>query len=294
MRYLFSLAFVAFGLASLPAQAASPKGKDFYGAVYLGAVFLTQDTSWARGDAAQGVNPGAMQVMPTIRSRNVEVESDPGFDIGGAVGFWMNDLQRTEISVGYRSYEADLKPNRGLIADAMAADDDDADTTNNMDGDPNDITDPCGGDNDPANDPDTFCPAVSADIYVIPVMFNNYFYPLMPFDLIPEAHQPYFGFGVGIGLWSFDAPGFNDDYRVAVMLGATVGYDLYISDLLSDLAGMNLPAQLDSAVVGVAYQYSWSNPKPKADSANAVLPKFNNAELKQSSHAIRFNARYEF
>ena len=218
MRYLFSLALVAFGLSGLSvisAQAASPTGKDFYGGVYLGAIVGTQETSWARGDAPRGRTPGAGQVAPDIRSRNVELRPIRALMLAALSGFGSMICSAWKSPAAIAAIRPIFKPNRGLTADGM-----DAGTA----------PDQCGFDNDPANNAmEIACPTVSVDIVVIPVMFNNYFYPLMPFDLLPKAHQIYFGFGVGVGLWSFDGTGFKDDYLLAVMLSGTVGYDLYLS-----------------------------------------------------------------
>lgn len=234
MRYIYSLAFAAFMLVGVSsAEAISPKGKDFYVSAFVGTGFLTHDQSWRTGTEIGTDN-------------RVDVASDAGWQIGGALGGWINGAQRMELAVGYRSNSIDLT---GKIN-------------------------------------------ASGDVNVIPIMFNNFFYPLLGIDAIPAvARNMYFGFGVGVGLWSFDVPGFDDEFgnTVSAMLAGNVGYDFYLSDLSE--YGMALPSALDAMSVGVDYSFVWANPKPNGTFGTAA---FANERLQQRTHTILVTARYEF
>ena len=285
---LFFLAFVALGLFGHPAFAASPKGKYFYGSLFVGAVVATERTRWARGDAPR-VNLPTGSVQPGVRSRNVEIDPDGdiGFDVGAAFGGWVNNYQRIELFFGYRGNEGNINPIRGVgLIDS---------TDDNMD---NPTVQSCGGARTtsapgvmpPVITDDPACPSFLVDAYIASFLLNTYFHPLRAFDLIPEAHQPYIGFGLGVALWSFEIQGFDDDYKPAMIIAATIGYDLY----LSDVPEIDLPPILDPLTIGLAYKFSWSNPKPEADPANAAVPQFVNASFNQNNHAFHFITRYEF
>ncbi len=263
MHYLFTATFAALvGLAmAQPAQAASPGGKDFYGAARVGAVVST--------------NEGAFGNQPNFQ---IESSPDAGYHIEGAVGGWIGSVYRTDLSIGWRSYETDgsLRPIGPEMDNAATPTDE--------------RTSPAEALIAYINAAGLAATASGADalteVSVLNFVWNNYFH------VLEGEHQPYFGFGVGVGLWTFDGAGFSDAFKVAFFGRLTAGYDYYLSGLPQNYKNTVGGDLLDNVVVGLAYDFSWSNPKPSGAGGNRGVT--GNDDFQQISHAILFTARYEF
>ena len=282
MRYLSSLTatfFIAlFAMASVPTQAAvSPNGKSFYGSFGIGGVF-TQDTQWDRiagaraTDEIDGVDSGGTAIRTTTtytdKGDTDDISADVGLILTGALGYWLNDIQRVEIGMGYRLYSLDATTYLG--ADPVSA--------------------PTPAEGQPINYVSST--NYNVDINVIPITVNSYFYPFMA--LLPDNHHIYFGGGLGVGFWSFDNEYGEGDYKIAFMALADIGYEFYIKGLAD--FGVTIPSEFDNVVVGLGYQFSWSNPKFDfaGGDGDANFRTLVNDELRQKSHSFLFSARYEF
>ena len=280
MRHLSSLTatflVALFAMASVPTKAAqSPNGKSFYGSFGIGDV-ATQDTQWEReGAGTSEVVEAADKSTETTTTFNVyDISADVGIIITGALGYWLNDIQRVEIGLGYRSYKIEGKSHRNISV----------------------ITDTNGDGEFNTDDGDTVVNSIEyinnkTDIDVMPLTLNSYFYPFM--TLLPDNHHIYFGGGLGIGFWSFDNDYGDGDDRIAFMVNADIGYEFYLKGLAD--SGI-LPREFDNVIVGFGYQFSWSNPKFDFSDGEGDenFRTFVNDELRQKNHSFLWNVRYEF
>ena len=131
-----------------------------------------------------------------------------------------------------------------------------------------------------------------AEISSVHVSWNNYFH------VLEGAHQPWFGFGLGVNFTSVDdASTVSDAFKTSVLLSAMLGYDFYLSGLpgnIKDAMGdvMGGSSILDNIAVGMGYRFSWSNPRLSGRGGDPAI--LSNTALKQQTHEILFSARYEF
>ncbi len=258
MRYLFSATFAALiGLAlAQPAHAVSPIEKDYYLSFGVGPIIATNDYAF-------GNNTEVIDLAGASAAFQIEVAPDVGLHIEGAVGAWIGPVYRTEIGVGWRAYDADgtLSPaNSADVQTALAV------ATGRL-------------------DLGTSTSIVS-EVTAINISWNSYFHPL------EGHHQPYAGFGLGIGFWSVDSPILSDSFDIAFLGHLTAGYDFYLSGLPSGYKDMMGGSFVDDIAVGVSYRFSWSEPRPRGLGGDPTITA--NDELQQISHAIMFSARYEF
>ena len=282
MRYLLTTTFAAMiGLLMVqPAQAASPAGNSFYGSVSGGPLF-TQEFEFGNPSVQVSAGPPARNAGFVI-----DVEPDVGYSIEGAAGGWIGSNYRSEIAVGWRSYETDSSLRAvGLEADnPMTPDEDESGTI------------------EEAQAAYLVAAGITAEDATIPgelftevstvhVSWNNYFH------VLEGAHQPWFGFGLGVGFTTIDAPNISDSFKTSVLLSAMAGYDFYLSGLSGNIKSqvgdvMGGSGILDDIVVGVGYRFSWANPKPSGSNGNSSF--IGNSEIRQSAHSVLFNVRYEF
>ena len=323
MRYLLTTTFAAvIGLLMVqPAQAASPAGNSFYGSVFVGPVFSTNNT---------GIGPDGARY-------HIEVEHDAGYHIGGALGGWIGVHYRSEIAVGWRAYDttSTFRPNgpttRAAGADPLAAlnpipaiERDDTGAITNLaartvaimqntmvEGEDRRISGrearcayegALGRDTPASAGPPpvaastcitreaggdaTATTSLVNEVTAIDVVWNNYFH------VLEGAHQPYAGFGIGVSFWSVDGPHISDAFKTSILLNAMLGYDFYLSGLPGNIKDTMGGGILDDIAVGVEYRFSWADPKLSGVGGNGAV--LSNSVLQQTSHAILFTARYEF
>ena len=277
MRYLLTTTFAAVVslLMVQPAQAESPTGNSFYGSGFVGAVFSTNNT---------GIGPDGARY-------HIEVEHDAGYHIGGALGGWIGSHYRSEIAVGWRTYDVEsrVRPTGPRVDNPMTT----AASLSAATGMP--VT------AEEADERITQAEALVAynaaagttgfagspidEVSAIDVVWNNYFH------VLEGAHQPYAGFGIGVSFWSVDGDAASDAFKTSILLNAMLGYDFYLSGLPGnkDKIGGGI---LDDIAVGVEYRFSWADPKLSGVGGNSGV--LGNSPLQQTSHEILFNARYEF
>ena len=262
MRYLLTTTFAAvIGLLMVqPAQAASPAGNSFYGSAFVGAVFSTNNTGLGPSNVGIDVDDPASHAN---RGYHIEVEHDAGYHIGGALGGWIGPNYRSEIAVGWRAYDVEgrIRPDGVTPTQALEGYNMAAGTTG-------------------------FAGSAIDEVTAIDVVWNNYFH------VLEGAHQPYAGFGIGVGFWSVDGPHISDAFKTSILLNAMLGYDFYLSGLPGDIKDTMGGGILDDVAVGVEYRFSWADPKLSGVGGNRTV--LANSVLQQTSHEVLFNVRYEF
>ena len=273
-RLAFSLTLIALGLLASPsAHAASPKGNSYYGSFYAGPVVATGEEDVPLAYSFTSNQATARWVV------DYETSPEAGYDLGGSFGMWFGEYFRAEFSLGYRSYDADATTgplSQLVVNNAPVATPTLQQLTNvvqRLGLSVSQVEEAIGITLQQLLEGGV---KISGEVNVVPLMFSGYAYPFKALGL-GVLDQLYLGAGIGVGFWSFDDFGVDDDRQSALMVNAAIGYDVYLSDQI---------------VIGIAYQFSWS--KPELEPVEDAAVPFAGREIDQNSHMLQFAVKYEF